>query len=67
MLIHCGIEQSFKMTPKQLEKSQLLVNTKIVVINSPSNPTGSVYSAKERIERAVTDILLNYPDIICSN
>ena len=42
VLIHCGIEQSFKMTPDQLEQS-INKKTKLVVLNSPSNPTGSTY------------------------
>jgi aspartate aminotransferase len=60
VLVHCGIEQSFKMTPKQLSES-ITKNTKIVVLNSPSNPTGSVYSENEL--RSLSDVLLKYPDI----
>ena len=60
ILIHCGIEQSFKITTKQLEES-ITSKTKILVLNSPSNPTGSVYSAKELKE--LTNTLLKYPDI----
>ena len=60
ILVHCGIEQSFKMTPKQLEES-ITKNTKIVVLNSPSNPTGSVYSESELKE--LSNILLKYPDL----
>ena len=60
VLVHCGIEQSFKMTPKQLEES-ITKNTKIVVLNSPSNPTGSVYSESELKE--LSNILLKHPDL----
>ncbi|MDC0127503.1 pyridoxal phosphate-dependent aminotransferase [Methylophilaceae bacterium] len=60
LIIKCGIEQSFKMTSEQLEKS-ITTKTKLVVINSPSNPTGSVYSKKELLE--LSNILLKYPDI----
>jgi aspartate aminotransferase len=60
MLIKCGIAQSFKMSPEQLEKT-ITKKTKIVVLNSPSNPTGSVYSKTELKELA--DILLKYKDI----
>jgi aspartate aminotransferase len=48
------------MTSEQLEKS-ITTKTKLVVINSPSNPTGSVYSKKELLE--LSNILLKYPDI----
>jgi len=61
VLIHCGIEQSFKMTPDQLEQS-INKKTKLVVLNSPSNPTGSTYSKTEL--KALADILIKYPDII---
>jgi aspartate aminotransferase len=60
ILIKCGINQSFKITPEQLEKS-ITKKTKIVILNSPSNPTGSVYSKSELKELA--NILIKYPDI----
>ncbi len=60
ILIKCGIDQSFKITPEQLEKS-ITKKTKIVILNSPSNPTGSVYSKSELKELA--NILIKYPDI----
>jgi|TARA_B110000037_G_scaffold221582_1_gene293051 aspartate aminotransferase len=59
-LISCGIEQSFKITSEQLDKS-ITNKTKIIVLNSPSNPTGSVYSKSELKE--LSKILLKYPDI----
>jgi len=60
VLVHCGIDQSFKMTAYQLEKS-ISKKTKIVILNSPSNPTGSVYSPSELKE--IANILIKYPDI----
>jgi len=60
VLVRCGIDQLFKMTPQQLEES-ISKKTKIVVLNSPSNPTGSVYSKSELQE--LSKILLKYPDI----
>jgi len=60
ILIKCGIDQSFKITSEQLEKS-ITKKTKIVILNSPSNPTGSVYSKSELKELA--NILIKYPDI----
>ena len=60
ILIKCGIDQSFKITPEQLEKA-ITKKTKIVILNSPSNPTGSVYSKSELKELA--NILIKYPDI----
>ena len=60
LLIHCGIDQSFKMTPEQLEK-KINKKTKLVILNSPSNPTGSTYSKNEL--KKLADVLIKYPDI----
>ena len=46
VIVECGIEQGFKMTPAQLQAA-ITPKSKIVVINSPSNPTGATYSAAE--------------------
>ncbi len=46
VIVECGIEQGFKMTAAQLQAA-ITPKTKIVVINSPSNPTGAMYSAAE--------------------
>ena len=46
VFIETGIDQDFKISPEQLEAS-ITDNTKLLVLNSPSNPTGSVYSKSE--------------------
>ena len=48
VFIDAGLEQEFKITAEQLE-SNINTNTKLLVLNSPSNPTGAVYP-KEEIE-----------------
>ncbi|MBI4115967.1 MAG: aminotransferase class I/II-fold pyridoxal phosphate-dependent enzyme, partial [Candidatus Omnitrophica bacterium] len=53
-------EQEFKISPKQLEKA-ITKKTKILVINSPSNPTGAVYR-KEELE-ALIPVFLKHPGI----
>ena len=60
IIIPCGIEQKFKVTPEQLESS-ITDKTKLIFINSPSNPTGSVYSKLEL--KNIADVLLRYPEI----
>jgi aspartate aminotransferase len=60
VIVQCGIEQSFKMTPKQLS-SAISNNTKLIFLNSPSNPTGAVYSKAEL--RDLADILLDHPHV----
>ncbi len=44
--LNAGIDQDFKITPEQLEEA-ITPNTKLLLLNSPCNPTGSVYSIEE--------------------
>ena len=46
VFIEAGLDQEFKITAEQLESS-LNANTKLLVLNSPSNPTGAVYTKSE--------------------
>ena len=46
VIVEAGFEQNFKMTPEQLEAA-ITPKTKLLIICSPSNPTGSVYSEEE--------------------
>ena len=61
VIVQCGIEQRFKMTALQLEKA-ITPKTKLLMLNSPSNPTGAVYS-KEELE-SLAKILIKYPNIL---
>lgn len=61
VIIETTIENHLKITPEQLENS-ITKNTKLFVINSPSNPTGVAYSKHELAQLA--DVLLKYPDIL---
>ena len=58
--IYSDIKTDFKITPEQLEKS-ITPKTKMVVINSPNNPSGSVYTEEEY--RALAAVLEKYPEI----
>tara|TARA_B110000196_G_scaffold313976_1_gene321446 strand:- start:69 stop:1274 length:1206 start_codon:yes stop_codon:yes gene_type:complete len=60
IIIPCGIEQKFKITPDQLESS-ITDSTKLIFINSPSNPTGSVYTELEL--KNIAKVLLRYPKV----
>lgn len=55
------IENDFKITPEQL-RSALTPRTRLIMFNSPSNPTGSVYSSEEL--QALVDVLADYPDVL---
>lgn len=46
VIVPSGIDQNFKITPEQLEQA-ITKNTKLFVLNSPSNPTGAVYNSQE--------------------
>ena len=46
VIVEAGFEQNFKMTPEQLEAA-ITPKTRMIILCSPNNPTGSVYSAKE--------------------
>ena len=59
-IIKCDEKDNFKLTPKKLEKS-ISKKTKWIILNSPSNPTGSAYTKKE-IE-ALSKILLKHKKI----
>jgi len=46
VIVHAGADRGFKITPKQLAAA-ITPRTKVVVLNSPSNPTGAVYTRGE--------------------
>jgi aspartate aminotransferase len=58
--IPSSIESDFKITPEQLEAA-ISPKTKLIIFNSPNNPSGSIYTEKEY--RALAKVLENYPDI----
>lgn len=60
IIIPSSIETDFKITPEQLE-SAITSKTKLVMFNSPNNPSGTVYTEDEY--RALAKVLEKYPDI----
>ena len=58
--VYAGIEQNFKITAEQLEAA-ITPKTKMLILCSPSNPTGSVYSKEEL--KALADVLAKYPNV----
>lgn len=61
VIIECGIEQGFKLLPAQLEAA-ITPKTKLFMINSPSNPTGAVYTLDEL--KALGEVLLKHPHVL---
>jgi aspartate aminotransferase len=60
VVVTAGIEQDFKITPLQLEAA-VTPKTKALILCSPSNPTGSVYSKDEL--KGLADVVAKYPNI----
>ncbi|MBO5000497.1 MAG: pyridoxal phosphate-dependent aminotransferase [Bacteroidaceae bacterium] len=60
VIIPAGIEQDFKITPAQLEAA-ITSKTKALILCSPSNPTGSVYTKEELA--ALAKVLEKYPQV----
>ena len=58
--VYSDISNDFKISPKQLESS-ITKKTKLLIINSPNNPSGSVYTEKEFFE--LSKVLEKYPEI----
>ena len=61
VFVEATIEQDFKITPAQLEAA-ITPKTRALILCSPSNPTGSVYSKAEL--EALKNVLLKYPNVI---
>ena len=61
VIVQCPENQNFKLTADKLEKS-ITDKTKWLMLNSPSNPTGSLYSKQELKELA--EVLLKYPQVL---
>ena len=61
VIVECPESQNFKITANQLEKN-ITKKTKWLMLNSPSNPTGAVYSTSELKELA--EVLLKYPQVL---
>ena len=61
VIVEADIKQSFKITPEQLEAA-ITDKTRLVVLNSPSNPSGIAYSQKELA--ALGQVLLKHPGVL---
>lgn len=61
VIIKTEIDQGFKLTPQQLEQA-ITSKTRLLVLNSPSNPTGAVYTSAEL--QALAQIVLKHPQLM---
>jgi aspartate aminotransferase len=60
VIVECEESADFKILPEQIEKN-VTKNTKWIILNSPSNPTGSVYSEQEL--KAIGEVLKKFPNV----
>ena len=60
VFVNAGFEQDFKMTAQQLEAA-ITPKTRMLILCSPSNPTGSVYGKEEL--KALADVILSHDDL----
>lgn len=56
-----SVDNDFKITPEQLEKA-ITPRSRVLVINSPSNPTGTMYSPEEL--KALAEVVLRHPKLL---
>lgn len=61
VIIAAGVEQGFKITPEQLERT-ITKNTRLFVLNSPSNPTGAAYTRAELLQ--LGEVLRRHPQVL---
>jgi len=61
VVVSAGIEQNFKILPEQLEAA-ITDRTRLLVLNSPSNPTGVSYRRSEL--EALAEVLLRHPHVL---
>ncbi len=64
IIIDTGIDTGFRISPEQLEAA-ITPRTRLLILNSPSNPTGACYSAAEFA--ALGEVLAPYPDIVIAS
>lgn len=61
VIVYAGIEQGFKITAAQLEAA-ITPKTRLLILNSPSNPTGAAYSDAEF--KALGAVLMKHPQVL---
>ena len=61
IVVPCNMASGFKLTPEQLE-AEITPQTRWLMLNSPSNPTGAAYSAADL--KALSEVLLRHPQVM---
>jgi aspartate aminotransferase len=61
IVVPCGSETHFKLTPERLRRA-MTTRTRWLILNSPSNPTGAVYTREDLA--ALAEVLHEHPDVL---
>ncbi|KXU82332.1 aspartate aminotransferase [Paraburkholderia monticola] len=61
VIVECGVRSGFKLTPSLLENA-ITPRTRWLILNSPSNPTGAVYSREELL--GLAEVLVAHPHVL---
>lgn len=64
VIVTADVTQRFKITPQQLERA-ITPRTRLLILNSPSNPSGMAYSAEEL--RGLADVLVKHPQVLIAS
>jgi aspartate aminotransferase len=64
VVVSTGIEQGFKLSAEQLQEA-ISAKTRLLILNSPSNPTGAYYSRGEL--QALAEVLLEHPQVMIAS
>lgn len=64
VVLEAGIEQGFKVTPEQLRAS-LNDKTRMFILNSPSNPTGAIYTEADL--KGLAEVLNDFPNVLIAS
>lgn len=64
VIVKTSLENRFKITPEQLEKA-ITPKTKLLMLNSPSNPTGMAYTKEELM--ALAEVLKKHPNVLIAS
>ena len=62
VIIDTGLEDGFKVTPEKLQAAAITDKTRLLFLNSPSNPTGSCYTRDELA--ALGEVLVRHPNVV---
>ncbi len=64
VIVESSLKQGFKISPEQLEKA-ITLNAKLLMLNSPSNPSGAIYSISEL--KALGEVLERHPQVLIAS